>query len=305
MTTTGNRVAAIVVNYASSQHLGALVSSLRSEDVAAIIIWDNYSSDDERQAVKAVADMDPRVRLRLAEANCGFGPGVNEAVAWFRSEDSADFFWILNPDVTVREGTLDQLLQTAHKREVDIISPLIVSPGSGRVWYSGGAVDTKRGRTEHFRIGLPVGKADTGYEEVSFVSGAAPLVSATAWSTLGGFSEQFFLYCEDADLSLRATRAGLRQAVDRAAVVEHAEGGSSTGGSGPGPTFYYYVQRNRIGLYSGYTSRVNLLLGAGLVETLKLLLLTFRPLDRRALSRFSASLDGLRAGLRGEQGPRL
>jgi GT2 family glycosyltransferase len=61
------------------------------------------------------------------------------------------------------------------------------------------------------------------------------------WEVLGGFDEDFFMYCEDVDLNWRAQLAGYRCLYIPQAVVYHRL--SATGG---GITASYYTGRNTI-----------------------------------------------------------
>ena len=293
-------VDAIVVNYRSSHYLARLLESLATEPVRRVVIWDNFSTDEERDELVRLEREFPRLLVHFAEQNLGFGPGVNAAVQTLSAQERPDFLWILNPDVIVQQGALNRLVRTASAEEVGILSPLILSPGGDRIWYAGGFIDGKGGRSVHANIGRPRSVVAATYERAGFVSGAAPLIDMRVWGKLGGFDESLFLYCEDADLSIRATHSGVTQGVERRAVVLHAEGGSSTGGTGPGPMFYFYVQRNRFRVYRGFTTPLGLVIGRGLPETLRLLILPWRPLNRGSWSRFRASLGGLVAGLRQE-----
>jgi hypothetical protein len=69
-------------------------------------------------------------------------------------------------------------------------------------------------------------KRDT-VREVGIVTGCLLLAPRAVWHELGGFDLRFFMYGEDADLSLRARRSGLRPAITPDAVVTHEIGVSS------------------------------------------------------------------------------
>jgi GT2 family glycosyltransferase len=47
------------------------------------------------------------------------------------------------------------------------------------------------------------------------------LIPAATWRRSGGFSPEFFMYCEDADLSLRLRLAGGNLGIEPAARVDH------------------------------------------------------------------------------------
>lgn len=295
-------VLVVVVNYGTHEYLAALLESLAAEPVGEIVVWDNMFSLSERDDLAHLMRGRQNAWLQTCEKNVGFAAGVNGAVRMARNQHW-DYLWILNPDVTVRAGTLAELTRVSDAAAADIVSPTILGPGSDRVWFSGGEIDLAAGRSIHAGHGDRYRMAREDFRDAGFITGAAPLITRRAWNLLGGFDERYFLYCEDADLSIRAAKRSLRMVVSTRAIVEHNEGGASGGEGAHSATFYYYVQRNRLVLYSQHTSRWNLVFGRGIVETARLTLLTFRPL-RGGWHRLCASLSGLRDGVRGVEGPR-
>src|SRR5207302_6137129 len=80
-------------------------------------------------------------------------------------------------------------------------------------------------------------------EEVLAPSGSAALYRRAMLDEIGGFDEDFFLYCEDTDLGLRARWAGWKCLYAPQAIVDHAY--SSTAGRASSLKAYY-VERNRL-----------------------------------------------------------
>ena len=297
---TGERVLVVVVNHRSASYLPRLLDSLELQpEVAAVVLRDNGSGEQEAEALRGIVAGRPSVRLELG-ANTGFGAGVNAAVRAAAIDDWTHV-WVLNPDTAVRPGALAALLETADRERVDLISPLLVqvdAAGEERIWFAGGEVDEVRGRSSHRWFGQPVSAAPSSYSSCGFLTGAAPLATREAWTALGGFAEHYFLYCEDTDLSVRATRMGLQLGVEPAAVVEHEQGGSS---GGVGPVYCFYTQRNRLWMYRGLGPRLRVAFGAGRSVTVWLLLFPLRSSSRssRPVRSVLASLRGLAAGFFG------
>jgi len=80
-------------------------------------------------------------------------------------------------------------------------------------------------------------------EETLFPSGSASLYRRAMLDRIGCFDDDFFLYCEDTDLGLRACWAGWKCLYAPDAVVEHHYSHSAGGAS---PLKAYYVERNRL-----------------------------------------------------------
>ncbi len=75
--------------------------------------------------------------------------------------------------------------------------------------------------------------------EVSALSGAALAMPRSSWRQLGGFAEDFFLYHEDVDLSLRLRLGGGTLGIEPAAVVDHDYQFDSS------PQKWRWLERNR------------------------------------------------------------
>jgi GT2 family glycosyltransferase len=91
-----------------------------------------------------------------------------------------------------------------------------------------GAVINTSGGVVHFtgiawsgRVGEPVEAAPGAPAEVAFASGACLAVPRVEWELLGGFAKNYFMYCEDVELSLRLWLWGRRVGVEPAARVDH------------------------------------------------------------------------------------
>ncbi|GAA3763599.1 hypothetical protein GCM10022240_14950 [Microbacterium kribbense] len=134
------------------------------------------------------------------------------------------------------------------------------------------------------------------------MAGAAPFMHFSAWTTLGGFREDLFLYWEDSALSIAAQEIGLKMAVLTSAHVWHSVGGSSATTNTLSAIYYYYNQRNRL-LTAIEQRRVRaLLIGPGVFETIKQLIRPLRIEKEDRWVKFRAGVLGLLDGLRGRSG---
>jgi GT2 family glycosyltransferase len=130
---------------------------------------------------------------------------------------------------------------------MSLVSPVVVRP-DGSDWFSGCDLYLDSGymRSRRKRDG------DTGRRVEPWLSGACLMVSSQLWNELGGFSDSYFLYWEDVDLSFRTRRLGGDVVVLDSAMAVHDEGGThevdsrAKVGRGKSATYYYYNLRNRL-----------------------------------------------------------
>jgi N-acetylglucosaminyl-diphospho-decaprenol L-rhamnosyltransferase len=178
-----------------------------------LIVVDNDSSDATPDAIRELV---PDATLIEAGSNVGFAAGCNRGAA----VATTPLLVFLNPDATPLPG---------FRKEIE--RPL----ADGRDWaaWQGlvtaerGSVVNTRGGVIHFTgiawaggAGEPVSEpAPLG--EPGFVSGACLAIPRARFERLGGFAEDYFLYHEDVDLSLRVRLDGGRLGVESAARVDH------------------------------------------------------------------------------------
>lgn len=268
-----SKIAIILLNYNSTRLTRDCIKSLQKtkakEDDYYIVVWDNLSSP--QPASEDLPDCD----LFLSPVNLGFAGGNNRAVVYALSKYRPDYLLILNNDTIVGEGMVRQMIAafTSDPKVGMVVPKIYFSPGHeffksdytkqerGRVlWYAGGGIDWRNLILFHKGVDeIDRGQFDKR-ETTAFAAGTAILTTPKLWKRLGGFDEAYFLYYEDADLSLRLQKMGKKIIYEPKATLFHINAGS-TQGSGS-TTHQYYQTRNRLrfGLqYSGIRTKVALL----------------------------------------------
>jgi GT2 family glycosyltransferase len=136
--------------------------------------------------------------------------------------------------------------------------------------------------------------------ETDFMTGAAPMMWVSAFRSVGGFPDGYFLYWEDTYFSWKAKKIGLRLGVVPAARLWHA-GGASSGGCRPrsiSSTVYYWAARNRF-VYARDTGlpRRQLMSGRGGLESMRLIVMALLEREdrlRKTQSAIRGTYDGIR-----------
>jgi GT2 family glycosyltransferase len=280
-------VAVLIVSYNTRERTLACVRSVLAHPPAAateIVVVDNDSADGSADALELEF---PTVRVVRSGGNLGFATAVNLGARL----SSADYLLLLNPDTIVLPGALAALLGFARAHPEHGLY-------GGRTFREDGELDPSScwgaptlWSLTCFALGLSTAFAGSPVfdpeslgrwqrdtvREVPVVTGCLLLVSRGDFERIGGMDERFFLYGEDAEFSLRATRAGMRPVIVPEAAIVHAVG-ASTGARGRKMTM---VLAGKVTLLRSAWSPLRARLGVGLLGAGVLLRTGLETLTRR------------------------
>ncbi|MEJ2696146.1 MAG: glycosyltransferase family 2 protein [Candidatus Sulfobium sp.] len=231
-------ISVVIVNLNGEKYLRDCLDSLSSQTFRdfEVIVVDNGSRDGSLDLINKEFGWVNVISLR---ENTGFARGNNVGIG----ASSGKYIATLNNDTIAESRWLEGLVQTA---EADARTGMVASKillgregseldSAGMLVYPDG-MTRQRGR----------GQTDRGQfdktEEVLFPSACAALYRREMLEETGFFDEDFFSYCEDADLGLRGRLAGWRAVMAPGAVVRHLY--SQTGGK-YSDFKAYHVERNR------------------------------------------------------------
>ncbi len=179
----------------------------------------------------------PIRRVLSGHGNVGYGRGNNIAIR----EAVEDYHLVLNPDVLMEPDALAHSLDFMEQRpDVGLMSPAAFFPDGKRQYickrYPTLLDLLLRGISPRWlqwiyrhrlaRYEMRDVIADDVVMDVPIVSGCFMLFRRSVLDQLGGFSDKYFLYFEDFDLSLRARKVS-RIAYVPAARIIHFGGGTS------------------------------------------------------------------------------
>jgi GT2 family glycosyltransferase len=240
-------LAVVVVNYGSADLVRENVLPLVERlDDALLVVVDNRTTDAERERVRELAaHPSTRVHGVYPDGNTGFGTGMNLGVAAARGFGAREFL-LLNPDATIEPDQLAVLRQAVAADPLALVAPLILRP-DGSTWFRGSDLYLADGRIR----GAARRAQHPGQAVEPWLTGACLLVTDELWTRVGGFSDDYFLYWEDVDLSRKVVEAGGSLRVVEGAVAVHAEGGTqsaghASAGQAKSGTYYYHNVRNRL-----------------------------------------------------------
>lgn len=220
----------VIVNYNGADwNMPCFASLLAQGDlVRQVIVVDNASTDGsftqlvERYAGDARWVFLPQQTNRLFAAGCN--RGMEKAL-----EMGADYIVLLNNDTTVEPECLETLLAfVENTAEVGGVQPLLVRMDAPHLIASAGCRLSRMGGAWDNYAGFAVENAPVQPFAVSGITAGACLWKAAVLRQIGLFDEDFVMYFEDVDLSLRARKAGWELYTVPQAKVRHM-GSASTG----------------------------------------------------------------------------
>ncbi|MGB0119712.1 MAG: glycosyltransferase family 2 protein, partial [Solirubrobacterales bacterium] len=203
------------------------------EDGDQVIVVDNGSTDE---LASVVSEHLPDARIETMGANLGFAAAVNRGAELAEG----NLLLVLNPDARPEPG-FGIAIRRPLKTHPDWAAwmGLVLYRENERLYIN------SAGNPVHFTgiswaggHGEPAGEAGPE-REVPTASGACLAMPLESWRRLGGFPEEFFLYQEDTDLSIRLRSANEKVGLLTEAKVDHAY---EFGGAG---TKWFWLERNR------------------------------------------------------------
>lgn len=140
-----------------------------------------------------------------------------------KTQGTADFFCILNPDIVFMEEIFTPLIREMQSQQIDLIAPLIVD-------HTGAVQDSFRPFPKPLELALrylKITKLEYQKENLPAVSypdwiaAMFMLMPSSAFTEVGGFDPDYPLYFEDVDFCLRLRLKGMEIGVVRDVKLVH------------------------------------------------------------------------------------
>lgn len=190
--------------------------------------------DSKKSQIAHLLRQFERKNLKVVENspchNLGYGGGANEGIKK-ALDNGAEWVIVANQDIKITKeaaGEFTKMLETTE-------------PGVAGTFV--GRLDPKRwttilGKEDGFRLD---GRNDK--KPFDYISGSFMAVHKKVIEKIGLFYEPYFMYYEDADLSVRAKKAGFPLTQINVKGIFHEESTSLGRGS---PSHEYYLARNHL-----------------------------------------------------------
>ncbi|HWP81076.1 MAG TPA: glycosyltransferase family 2 protein [Bacteroidota bacterium] len=224
-----NDIDVVIINWNTRDHLLRCVDSLLAEGITVgrIVVVDQGSADGSLEALSRYAG----IRMLQNPANSGYAAAVNKGLR----EGHSPFVVVSNADVAVSRGSLAELMNIMNSDQSVSMVACRVDDLSGKNVTRFSRTSVSRGialelvpsalrgtlRTIHQRL-----RRNGPAFQVTDIEGCFFLMRRSSVEEVGYLDEGFSFFFEDADLSLRMTKAGFRLLHVPSVSVVHGGGAS-------------------------------------------------------------------------------
>ena len=224
------KIAIVILNWNGAKLMLQFLPSViefSNNDLTDIVVADNGSTDNSLQILQ---NEFPEVKILDLKQNYGFARGYNEAL----KQIDADYFVILNSDVEVTAGWLDEPIRLMEMDpSIAAVQPKILSYHQKTHFEYAGAAG---GYIDRFGYPFCRGRIFNEVEEdrgqyndsvdIFWATGACMFVRAKCFHEVGGFDADFWAHMEEIDLCWRLKNRGYRIVYTPESVVYHVGGGT-------------------------------------------------------------------------------
>ncbi|OGL42460.1 MAG: hypothetical protein A2042_06475 [Candidatus Schekmanbacteria bacterium GWA2_38_11] len=224
-----DKIGIVLLNYNNStldtlECVNALIKSGCAQE--QIFILDNDSEKKYKDIL--IKHIPGKVVMSFNPVNSGFAKGCNIGIKYFLNRENISYILLLNNDTIVPVNFLKDLITPFLHLDptVGIVSPLIYyNTDKNQVWYGGVNYIPSIGCYTHNtdKNKIPI----NGYVDTNVTTGCCMLFRKTLIEKVGFLDEDYFMYFEDVDFSLKVRRAGFRILLNVDAHIFHKVGTSS------------------------------------------------------------------------------
>lgn len=280
--------------------LASLAGMSYPSDRLQIVVVDNGSRDD---TVTAVHERFPNVTVLENGDNLGFAEGNNVGIR-HALQGQTEYVMLLNNDTVVDAQMLSILVQALHQHpQVGIVGPkMLYFDPPDLIWCAGNRIDWRMGGSVRLQAEEPDTTTAQSPRAVDFITACGILLRRQVIEQIGLLDPRFFIYYEETDWCVRASRVGWSIFYVPTACLWHKVS-AAMGTTSPATEYYMnrnvllFLAKNRQGI--GRWTSIGLAAGRNL---LAIAAYTAKPHAGQRIPHRNARLLALRDALTGRWG---
>tara|TARA_B110000503_G_scaffold40688_1_gene66858 strand:- start:8743 stop:9651 length:909 start_codon:yes stop_codon:yes gene_type:complete len=232
-----NKTFIIIVNYNSWKDTLICLEDLKQKywENFEVVLVDNCSTDNSAESIENYisghdlsfikeksTNQNLPIHFLKSDFNKGFASGNNIGIEFAQSKyDKPFYIWMLNNDTVVENNSLPNLISFFESDNYGLIGSKILDfdpPHEIQSLY--GTFNKFTGRAKTIRN-------LNSKKQISYPIGASLFLTSEIINNLGGLNEEYFLYHEEIDYSLRVLKNNLKIGVCLDSIVFHKQGAST------------------------------------------------------------------------------
>lgn len=240
------RIGIVTVLYNSEKVLEDFFNTLNIQTFKNFTLYviDNLSPDNSLSKSRELAKkVFFKTHFIANPGNYGVAKGNNQGILAALA-DNCDYVLLSNNDIVLKENTIELLFQGMVLNKASLAIPKIYFYNSNKIWCAGGKFNYYNAKNPHFGY---LQEDNGNFDEQKYVDYSPTcfmLIHQSVFDKVGIMDENYFVYFDDSDFTIRALKNGHRILYIPGSTLEHKEG-SSTGG-GRSLFHIYYYNRNII-----------------------------------------------------------
>lgn len=242
-------VSIIIVNYNTCKLILQAIKSIYTFCVNVdyeIIVVDNASTDDSKNIITSHF---PDVIFIESDRNLGFGGANNLGAKYAQGK----YLFLLNPDTIIKNNVLQYFLDYKLKNDpedktIGVMGAYLVDENLMPNIFAGDIINYYTPLKNllnpifnKFRCNMDFSTSS----EVGYVNGADMFISKSLYDNIGGFDDNFFMYCEEVDLQKRLEEINRTNMIIPGPKIIHLEGGGTYKSTGLSVKRFVMWQQSR------------------------------------------------------------
>jgi rhamnopyranosyl-N-acetylglucosaminyl-diphospho-decaprenol beta-1,3/1,4-galactofuranosyltransferase len=190
MSNMNKRVCAIVVTYNRLETLKTAIAHILAQEVlpTEIVIVDNNSTDGTREYLQSL-DGQNSMHCIFMESNTGSAGAIARGMTYGLSQNTLDYFWILDDDTFYAPNALKDLIENIEQTQFVMLGL----------------------HGANFKMGTKVhADPNVKLQEVDYTMIDGAIIKAEVVKKVGPLCEEFFMMCDDHEYSIRIRKNGFR-----------------------------------------------------------------------------------------------
>lgn len=227
---------------------GSTLKYLSQPNIEKPISYSFYDQNDISKK-RLIDDLLSQIIFIQSNLNSGFSSGNNIGINYALLKNDFEYIWLLNNDTVIENNSINKLVslyQNKSKSEnLGILSTIqMYYDNPSKIQASAGKFNKWTGKFWNYNT------LDFKQNDVSYPYGASMFFDKNMIDAIGLLDEEYFLYCEEIDLTERLKQKSLSIYIDKDIKIFHKHGQSME--TIQNDLQFYHSSRSKILFYKKY-----------------------------------------------------